>query len=116
MSRFVRVLGVRLSSERFDARLGQLLCFAASPALLVVGLGGLARLALTPGEAFIGVLASLAVALLLVILGIVLPLASKAPPNRFTTGAAHSFFRAGGSSVTSISPRSSRAPVPASHR
>jgi hypothetical protein len=59
-----------------------LLCFAAGPALLIVALGGFARLALTPGEAFLGVLASVAVALLLVILGIVLPLASKMPPNR----------------------------------
>ena len=82
MSRFGRALGVRLSSGWFDVRLGQLLCFAAGPALLVVALGGLARLALTPGEAFIGVLASLAVALLLVILGIVLPLASVAPPKQ----------------------------------
>jgi len=81
MSLFQRVLGMRLSSERFDVRLGQLLCFAAGPLLLVVALGGLARLALTPGEAFIGVLASLAMALLLVILGIVLPLASGAPPK-----------------------------------
>ena len=80
MSLFPRVLEKRLSSERFDVRLGQLLCFAAGPALLVVALGGLARLALTPGEAFLGVLASVAVALLLVILGIVLPLASKMPP------------------------------------
>ena len=79
---FRRVLGMRLSSERFDVRLGQLLCFAAGPALLVVALGGFARLALTPGEAFLGVLASVAVALLLVILGIVLPLASKMPPNQ----------------------------------
>ena len=76
-----RVLQMRLSSERFDVRLGQLLCFTAGPALLVVALVGLARLALTPGEAFIGVLASVAVALLLVILGIVLPLAAKGPPN-----------------------------------
>ena len=36
MSLFRRVLGMRLSSERFDVRLGQLLCFAGCPALLVV--------------------------------------------------------------------------------
>src|SRR5262249_27637472 len=81
MSVFPRVVQRRLSSERFDVRLGRLLCFAAGPALLVVALVGLGRLALTPGEAFIGVLASVAVALLLVILGIVLPLAAQAPPN-----------------------------------
>ena len=81
MSLFPRVLEKRLSSARFDVRLGQLLCFAAGPALLVVALVGLGRLALTPSEAFIGVLASVAVALLLVILGIVLPLAAKTPPS-----------------------------------
>jgi hypothetical protein len=82
MSLFPRVLQTRLSSERFDVRLGQLVCFGAAPALLVVAFVGLGRLALTPGEAFIGVLGSVAVALLLVILGIVLPLAAKAPPNQ----------------------------------
>jgi hypothetical protein len=46
-----------------------------------VALVGLGRLALTPGEAFIGVLASVAVALLLLILGIVLPLAAKTSAN-----------------------------------
>jgi hypothetical protein len=79
---FPRGPEMRLSSAKFDVRLGQLLCFAAGPALLVVALVGLGRLAVTPGEAFIGVLASVAVALLLVILGIVLPLAAKAPPNQ----------------------------------
>jgi len=77
-----RVLQMRLSSERFDVRLGQLLCFAAGPALLVVALVGLGRLEVTPGEAFVGVLASVAVALLLVILGMVLPLAGKTPPDQ----------------------------------
>ena len=81
MSLVPRVLHKRLSSEGFDVRLGQLLCFAAGPALLVVALVGLGRLAPTPSEAFIGVLASVAVALLLVILGIVLPLAAKEPTN-----------------------------------
>jgi hypothetical protein len=72
-----RVLGMRISSEKFDVRLGQLVCFAASPALLVVALGGLARLSLSSGEAFLGVLTSVAVALLLVILGVILPLGYK---------------------------------------
>jgi hypothetical protein len=82
MSLFSRVLETRLSWERVDVRLGQLLCFAAAPALLVVALVALGKVALTPGEALIGVLASAAVALLLVILGVVLPLAGKAPPNQ----------------------------------
>jgi hypothetical protein len=71
---------MRVSSEGFDVRLGQYVCFAAGPALLVVALGGLARLSPTPGEAFLGVLASVAVALLLVNLGLALSLADKGPP------------------------------------
>jgi hypothetical protein len=54
-------------------RLGQLACFAAGPALLVVTLRGGAWLTLTPGEALVGVLASVAVALLLIVVGLVLP-------------------------------------------
>lgn len=71
------VLTRRISSEAFDVRLGQFACFAAGPVLLVVAFGGLARLARTPGEASLGVLASLAVALLLIVLGLVLPLAQQ---------------------------------------
>jgi hypothetical protein len=82
MSLLRRVLGLRISSEGFDLRIGSWACFAAAPALLIVALGGLARLSLTQGEAFLGILASVGVSLLLVILGIVLPLAHKeAPPN-----------------------------------
>jgi hypothetical protein len=72
---------MRVSSEGLDVRVGKWVCFAAGPALLVVALGGLARLSLTPGEGFLGVLASVAVALLLVILGMVLPLAHKGAPT-----------------------------------
>jgi hypothetical protein len=74
---------MRVSSEGFDVRLASWLCFAAGPVLLVVALSGLARLSLTPGEAFLGVLASAGLALLLVILGIILPLArNDVPPNQ----------------------------------
>jgi hypothetical protein len=74
---------MRVSSEGLDVRLGSLLCFAAGPVLLVVALSGLARLSLIPGEAFLGVLASAGLALLLVILGIILPLArNEVPPNQ----------------------------------
>jgi hypothetical protein len=73
---------MRVSSEGFDVRLGSWLCYAAAPVLLVVALSAMARLSLTPGEAFLGALASAGLALLLVILGIVLPLArNEVPPN-----------------------------------
>jgi hypothetical protein len=73
---------MRVSSEWFDARIGSWLCFAAGPTLLVVALNGLARLSLTPSEAFLGVLASVGVALLFLVLGIVLPLANNGVPPK----------------------------------
>jgi hypothetical protein len=83
MALFRQIWGLRVSSERFDVRLGQWVCFAAGPALLVVTVSGLARLSPTPAEAFLGVLAGVAAALQLVILGIVLPLAQAgAPPSQ----------------------------------
>lgn len=75
MSRLRRILDWRLTSEATAARIGQLACFAAGPAVLVVALRALPRFAATPGEMFLGVLASCAVALLLVVMGLVLPLA-----------------------------------------
>jgi hypothetical protein len=80
MALFRRIWELRVSSERFDVRLGQWVCFAAGPALLVVAVSGLAQLSPTPAEAFLGVLAGVAAALLLVILGIVLPLAQAGAP------------------------------------
>jgi hypothetical protein len=74
MSRLRRVLNWRLSSEGFDVRVAQLLCFVAGPLVLVVALSALPRFAATRGEIFIGVLASSAVALLIVLMGLVLPL------------------------------------------
>jgi hypothetical protein len=82
MSLFRRIIGMRVSSESLDVQVGRSVCFAAGPALLLVALGGLARLSFTPAEAFLGVLASLAVALLLVILGMVLPLARTGVPPK----------------------------------
>lgn len=77
MSALLRLAGLRLYSEASVLQLVRLLCFAAAPALLVVALRAVARLAATPGEALMGVLAASAVALLLVVLGLVAPLALR---------------------------------------
>ena len=77
MSRLLRVLGWQLSSESLDIRLGRWLCYAAAPAVLIVTGLRLTQLSVSQGEALLGYLASTAVALLLVILGIVLPLAQQ---------------------------------------
>ena len=67
--RFARTLGRKISSDRFDAGMGQLACWAAS--ILVLGLGflKLASLPLTETELFFGLLLVLAVGLLCVNLG-----------------------------------------------
>jgi len=75
MSRLRRILAQRVTSDATAARLGQFACFVAGPAILVVGLRALPRFAATPGEVFLGVLGSSAVALLLIVMGLVLPLA-----------------------------------------
>ena len=79
MSVLKNLFVLRVTTDAFDIRVGQALCFAAAPVLLVVALGGLARLAVSPGEVFLGVLGSLTVVLLLVVLGLLLPLAHKKP-------------------------------------
>jgi hypothetical protein len=72
-----RLLGRRVASEDLVVRVAQGACFAAGPALLLVALRAVARLAGTPGEALLGVLAGVVAALLLVLIGLVLPLAAR---------------------------------------
>jgi hypothetical protein len=80
MSRLLRILRWRVGTEASDARLQQWLCFAAAPTVLVLAANKLAELPLSEGEAVIGWLASATVALLLVILGLVAPLAQQRKP------------------------------------
>jgi hypothetical protein len=79
MSRLRRLVDRRVASDALVLRLAQGACFAAGPALLVVALLAVARLAATPGEVLLGVLGGAAAALLLVVLGMVLPLAARGP-------------------------------------
>lgn len=77
MSRRNRLVRMRVVSEGGVARALQMACFAASPALLLVALRATARLAGSPGEVLLGVLGASAVALLLVALGLLVPLAVR---------------------------------------
>jgi hypothetical protein len=77
MSRLRRIAGFRVSSERWDLRIAQALCFAAAPALLLVAVAALRRNAATPGEMVVGLLAACAVSLLCVILGLILPMTQR---------------------------------------
>ena len=62
--RLLRVFGLKLSSNRFDARMGQLSCWGVSVLVLVLGFLKLAALPLTETELFFGLMLVFAVMLL----------------------------------------------------
>ena len=68
----------KISPESFDTKLGKLASFAVGLLVLVLSGWKLARLELTETELFFGVLLSLAVCLLFVVMGLLLPLAASA--------------------------------------
>ena len=82
MSRLLNVFGWRISTEALDVRLGQWVCFVGAPTVLLLTIAKLSRISVTEGEALMGILASLAVALALVILGIVLPFTQRKPTEQ----------------------------------
>jgi hypothetical protein len=77
MSRLLRVARLRLCSDATAIRLTQGFCFAAAPVLLFTAWTVVARHASTTGEIINGLLASSAVTLLVVVLGLALPLAQN---------------------------------------
>jgi uncharacterized membrane protein len=73
-----RFFGHTISSDAFDRRLGQVVCFVAGVLMLVVSMWKLTRLDLSEAQFFFGLLLSLCVPLLLVIVGLVLPIVTTA--------------------------------------
>jgi hypothetical protein len=67
-----KVLSLRLCSESTAVHAAQALCHAASPALLIVALFGIARLCTTRAEILIGTLAAVSASLCLATAGLVL--------------------------------------------
>ncbi|MDR3622207.1 MAG: hypothetical protein P4L85_22850 [Paludisphaera borealis] len=67
-----RVFAMRICDESTALRAAQVLCHAASPALLIVALFGIARLCTTRAEMLIGTLAAVAASLSLATSGLVL--------------------------------------------
>ena len=65
-----------LTSDTFDAKAGQVACWLVSGLVLVLGFLKLFRLPLSETELFFGILLVLAVALLGVLIGLVLPIAA----------------------------------------
>ena len=73
-----RFFGHTISSDAFDTRLGQVVCFVAGVLWLVVSIWKLTRFDLSEAQFFFGLLLSFCVPLLLVIVGLVLPMATTA--------------------------------------
>jgi hypothetical protein len=67
-----KVFAMRICDESAALRAAQVLCHAASPALLVVALIGISRLCSTRAEILIGTLAAVAASLSLTTSGLVL--------------------------------------------
>jgi predicted membrane-bound spermidine synthase len=66
-----------LTAHDFDAKWGQIICWVISCVVLLGGIRELTLLPLTETELFFGLLLVLAVALLGVLIGLVLPLATS---------------------------------------
>lgn len=72
---FARYVSQTISSEAFDTKLGQAVCFVAAGVSLIASWWKVTQLDLTEAQLFFGVLLSLCVPLLLVVVGLLLPLA-----------------------------------------
>ena len=78
MSNFRRLLTFPLSSSTFDRRIGQWICWSISILILMLGFYKLSCLPVNEKELFFGILLVIAVSLLGVLIGLVLPLAADA--------------------------------------
>lgn len=81
MSKLIRSMSRPLTSSEFDAKAGQVVCWLTSGAALVLGFLKLTRLETTETELFFGVLLLIAVALLGILIGLVLPIANSRRSN-----------------------------------
>ena len=72
-----RILNMRIARDAKVAGIAQIATFIAAPLVMILGVRGTVRFATTEFEVFLGVLASGGLALLLVILGLLLPLGYK---------------------------------------
>jgi hypothetical protein len=64
-------LDIPVTSDRFDRRLTQVLCFGGAPVILVCAATALGRMGASPTELLTGVLAAAALSVGMVLLGIV---------------------------------------------
>ncbi len=82
MTIITRVLKRKVSTDNFDIRCAQTLCFAGGVFVLALGSWKLNTFALTAVQILCGLLLVSSVALLLVALGLLLPLAHAAGKNK----------------------------------
>ncbi len=78
----LKLLNQAISSDRFDAQLGQRVAFGVSLLVLILGLFKVTSMALTEYELFSGILLVGAVSLLCAILGLLLPIAETCNRTR----------------------------------
>ena len=78
MSWLMLLVQRKITSDRLDLLIAQLVCFAAGPVLLYFGVVAAERHATTAGELAIGVMAAVILCLLVIIIGLLMPLASPA--------------------------------------
>ncbi len=64
----------KLTSDTFDAKLGQFSCFTTSAVILLLSFWKLAQLELSEAQLFFGILLASCVSLLFIVIGLLLPL------------------------------------------
>jgi len=74
MTDVIRLFTRNLTSTGFDAKMAKMACWICSAVVMVAGILKLARLQLTESELFFGILLVLAVAILFIILGLLMPI------------------------------------------
>jgi hypothetical protein len=77
MKMLARLMNKRLSTDRVDLRAAQAISFAAGPGIMIVAITGLARMARSPAEVLIGVLAAVFTGMTFIIMGLVLGLMAE---------------------------------------
>ena len=77
MKSFIQMMSSRISTDRIDLRIAQGISFVTGPGIMIVAITGLARMARTPAEVMIGVLAATSTAMTFIIMGLVLGLMAE---------------------------------------
>ena len=82
MRLLARLAKARVTTDTFDWRLGQIVCFVAAIVVFALAVLKLCSMRLDEGTLIVGLLAALACSLLFVVLGLLLPISAKARQGR----------------------------------